>query len=110
MPSFRPRLASSLEYVAVNVTAKEAGAFINPTADTVTMAFTENFADPVAANFKTASWETDASTNPDTYTALCLVGPGGAVTLTPGDYTVWVKVVDTPESPIILVPGMLTVL
>lgn len=109
MPSFRPRPATSLEYVAVNISAKEAGAYISPTSDTVTMAFTLNNADPVAADFKTASWETDSSTDPDTYTALCLVGPGGAVALVPGDYSVWVKVVDTPETPIITVPGLLTV-
>lgn len=107
--SFRPRPATSLEYVAVNVSAKEAGAFINPTSDTVTMAFTLNGDDPVSADFKSASWETDSTTNPDTYTALCLVGPSGAVTLTPGSYSVWVKVVDTPETPIIPVNGLLVV-
>jgi hypothetical protein len=53
---------------------------------------------PASGDLKTASWETDTTTEPDTYYARCLVGPGGAVTLTAGvTYMVWVKVTDSPE-------------
>lgn len=29
-----------------------------------------------------------------------LIGPGGEVTLTPGDYQVWIRNTDTPEIPV----------
>ena len=92
--------ALSLEYVRVPVAAKQAGAVVNPTADTVTMAFSAAGVDPVAGDYKTASWETDATTTPSTYYARCLVGPAGTVTLAAGTYEVWVKVTDSPEIPV----------
>ena len=73
---------------------------MNPTADTVTMAFTAAGVDPVLGDYKTASWETDATTTPSTYYARCLVGPGGTVTLAAGTYEVWVKITDSPEVPV----------
>lgn len=92
---------SSLEYVRVRVQARESGVLVNPTADTVTMAF-KTSGTPTAPDFKTSSWETDASdpSNPKYY-ARCLVGTGGAATLTADVYSVWVKIVDSPETPII---------
>lgn len=109
---FDPIASTSLQYVAVDVRAKEAGNVVNPTADTVTMAFVTPGTLPVSGDFKTASWETNANTNPDTYTVLCLVGPGGGtITLTADtDYAVWLKIVDSPETPILRVPGLLSVL
>lgn len=92
--------ASSLEYVRVPVSATESGAAVNPTADTVTMAFMSTASAPGGSDLKTSSWETDTTTTPDTYYARCLVGSGGAVTLTAGLYTVWVKVTDSPEAPL----------
>jgi hypothetical protein len=88
-----------LEWVRQRVSAKEAGSTVNPTADTVTMAFKAS-GDPVIGDFKTAEWETDANTNPDTYYARCLVGPGGTISLAAGTYRIWVKIVDSPETPI----------
>ncbi|MCC6629960.1 MAG: hypothetical protein IT340_21495 [Chloroflexi bacterium] len=93
--------ALSLEYVRVRVAATEAGAAVNPTSDTVVMAFVAEGAAPAGGDWKTAGWETDTTTNPDTYYARCLVGPSGAVTLTAGVYDVWVKVTDTPEAPVL---------
>lgn len=90
--------SSSVEYVRVPVSASAAGVAVDPTADTVQMAFLATASAPVSGDWKTASWETDASTNPDTYYARCLVG--SAVTLTAGTYTVWVKVTDSPETPV----------
>lgn len=85
--------ALSTEYVRVAI---DAG--VDPTADTVQMAF------PLAGNqptdWKSATWETDTATDPDTYYVRCLVGPGpgGVVTLVYGLYDVYVKVNDNPET------------
>lgn len=92
--------ASSLEYVRVPVYAKASGAVVDPTGNTVKLAFMSTTAAPGVSDLKTASWETDTTTNPDTYYARCLVGSGGAVTLTAGTYHVWVKVTDSPETPL----------
>lgn len=91
---------ASLEYVRVPVGAVTAGAPVNPTGDTVAMAFLAGVGPPAGGDWKTASWDTDASTYPPTYHAQCLVGPAGTVTLTAGVYSVWVKVTDSPESPV----------
>lgn len=88
--------ALSLEYVYVPVAARAAGAAVNPTADTVAMAFMAGATRPTSGDWKTASWDTDATT----YRARCLVGTGGAVALNPGIYAVWVKVTDSPETPV----------
>lgn len=88
--------AASTEYVQVIVSAKESGAAVNVSTATVTMGFSATSAVPT---WRTASWDTDATTDPDTYRAQCLVGPdGGVETLTAGLYNVWVKVVDSPET------------
>lgn len=92
--------ASSLEYIRVQVAAYTAGAAVNPTTDAVQMAFMVGSAVPASSDWKTATWDTDSTTVPATYRARCLVGTGGAVTLTPGTYQVWVKVTDTPETPV----------
>lgn len=90
-----------LEYVRVPVSAKTAGADVNPTSDTVVMAFTAiPGVDPVGGDWKTSSWETDATTTPSTYYARCLIGPGGTIALAVGSYQVWVKVTDSPEVPV----------
>lgn len=93
--------ALSLEYVRVRVQASEAGAAVDPSGNTVVMAFVAEGVAPVSGDWKTASWETDTTTNPDTYFARCLVGPAGTVTLTAGIYDVWVRVTDSPEIPAI---------
>lgn len=90
-----------LEYVYVPVSVKKSGSYINPTSDTVTMAFTAGGVDPVGGDWKSASWETDSTTTPPTYSARCLVGPGGSFTPTAGTYEVWVKVTDSPEIPVL---------
>ena len=89
---------ASTEYVRVPVGAESSGAAVNPTADTVTMAFLAGAGPPESGDWKTASWDTDATTYPPTYLAQCLIGPsGGTVTLTAGVWSVWVKVTDSPE-------------
>lgn len=94
--------ATSLEYVRVRVSARASGVAVSPTADVAAMAFMTTDAAPAAAagDWKSASWETDTTTDPDTYRVLCLVGPGGTVTLAVGTYFIFVKITDSPEVPI----------
>ncbi|GAC1519390.1 MAG: hypothetical protein NVS2B16_25650 [Chloroflexota bacterium] len=92
--------AQSLEYVRVAVATSLSGASVNPTGDVVQMAFTVPGTSPIASDWKTASWEIDATTTPSTYYARALVGPGaGVITLTPGTWDAWIKIVDNPEIP-----------
>jgi hypothetical protein len=91
--------ALSLEYVRVPVSATLSGVATNPTTDTVQMAFPATGVDPVAGDWKAATWEPDTSVTPNVYYARCLVGPGGTVTLAVGRWDVWLKVSDNPEIP-----------
>lgn len=88
----------TLEYVRIQVSAAAAGTPINPTGDTVTMAFVTPGATPGVADWHTATWDT--ATANGVYTAQCLVGPGGTATLPAGVYSVWIKVTDNPEIPV----------
>lgn len=90
--------ALSTEYVRVSVGAMEDGLDIDPTLDTLQMAFPATGVAPVVGDWKSADWETDTSTTPVTYYARALVGPTGVVTLTEGVlYDVYVKITDSPE-------------
>lgn len=100
---------ASLEYVLVPVSTKASGVVGNPTGDTVQMAFLTTEAAPGVSDWKTASWETDATPDPDVYSARCLVGTGGATTLAAGTYNVWVKISDSPETPVLRADGYLVV-
>jgi hypothetical protein len=91
--------ALSLEYVRVAVSATENGEWVDVSGDVVQMAFPLPAIDPVTGDWKSASWETDATSVPTIYYARCLVGPAGTVTLIEGTYDVWVKVTDNPEAP-----------
>lgn len=88
--------ALSVEYVKVPISARESGEVVDPTAATVTMAFTASEVDPVSGDWKTASWETDTTPTPDVCFARCLIG--SAVTLAVGVYDVWVKIALSPET------------
>lgn len=95
--------ATSLVEVLADVSAVRSGAAVNPSANTVQAAFITSppeTASPGVSDWKTASWETDATTDPDQYAAKCLVGPSGAVTLTAGTYYMWLKITDSPEVPV----------
>jgi len=95
--------AASLEFHRWAVAATLDGAPHDPTQDPLTFALsTATDADPVAPTdgFVNGQWETEA---PSVYVACLLCGPGGAVAPTPGTYYVWMKVTDSPESPLRLV-------
>lgn len=90
----------SLEKLKVRVTAGGA----DPTQDTVQMAVTLQGAEPSV--WSAASW---TSVN-GVYYATVLVGPGSSLgSLAVGTYSVWVKVTDTPEVPVLKSPDTLTV-
>ena len=93
----------SKEYVRVPVRAKEAGIVVNPTALAVAIAFKASGA-PVGGDFLGAVWETDATTDPDTYFARILVGgtaSGATAALANDLYRVLVKITGAPEIPVI---------
>ncbi|MDX3245843.1 hypothetical protein [Streptomyces sp. ME18-1-4] len=94
--------ALSREYVAVAITATVAGTPVNPTGDVVEFAFTMGTAQPATGDWKTGSWDgTQPRTPGNAYIAHCLVGPGGTVELAAGRYTMWVRITDNPEIPVI---------
>lgn len=92
----------STEYVIVPVQATKAGAPYDPTSDVVQFAFapTPNYS-PQTSDWQTGSWDTASSSILYPYNAKCLVGPNGTVTLTQGTYVVYVKITDSPETPVI---------
>jgi hypothetical protein len=87
----------SLEYIRVPVSVKESGIAIDPTSDTVALAFPVEGVAP--SQWEPGTWETDATTVPTTYLVRVLVGPSGDVELTAGLYDVWVRISDNPEIP-----------
>ena len=103
--------SSSLIYVRVPITADH-----DPTGDTVTMAFLPAYLDvqPGSGDYVSADWAGPAIPPSDinprwTADSRCLVGAGGAITLTAGvNYRVWTKIVDSPETPV-LASDILTV-
>jgi hypothetical protein len=90
-----PSLTTQLVQVPIQVTFE--GAPYDPTADVVAFAFVNGNAYP--ATWYTGSWQTTVQGN---YLAQCLIGPvGGVVALAPATYTVWVKITDDPEVPVL---------
>lgn len=90
--------ALSTEFVRVAIGAVEDGLTIDPTSDSLQMAFPQTGVTPALGDWKSATWETDTGTTPVTYYARALVGPTGVVTLTEGTlYDVYVKITDSPE-------------
>jgi hypothetical protein len=93
--------ALSTQYVLGPVRAWVAGQLYNPTADIVQMAFVAGSAEPATGQWNTASWAWTTPVN-GYYAVQCLVGPGtGGVVLAQGSYSVWVKIIDNPEIPVI---------
>jgi hypothetical protein len=94
----------STEYVLVPVSVTKAGVAYNPTADEVQFAFMPNpVQQPGVSDWLTGSWETDSSNIIYPYNARCLVGPSGVITLAQGTYVIFLKVFDSPETPVLTV-------
>lgn len=79
-------------YIKATVDATIDGVTVDPTADTVTMAFVSSGVQPTDADFQGATWETEATSDSVTYLARRL-----ATTLAAGRYDVWVHVEHSPE-------------
>ena len=92
----------SLQYVGVPVKATASdGTVLNPTADTVQMAFMPQATQvPQNTDWQSASWATRSNNILEPYAAQCLVGPGGAIQLAIGTYIIYVKVTGSPEIPV----------
>ena len=98
------RPAQSVEYIRVRTSAvDEDGAAVDPTVDTVALAFIAE-GDPIVASstFVAGTWETDVSDPASPlYYARVLAGPGAAFVPAAGaSYDVYIKVTDNPEIPI----------
>jgi len=91
--------ALSTQYIEIPVTELASGLPADPTTNPVHVAFMLGRAQPDTGDWKTGSWETSGVNG--AYFARVLVGPnGGVITLTPGLYTVWLKIDASPETPI----------
>lgn len=90
------------QYVYVPVSATKNGAPYNPTSDTVQMAFMPQATQvPGNSDWQAGSWITVPSDIIYPYSARCLVGPAGTITLGTGTYVIYVKVLDSPETPVL---------
>lgn len=91
--------ALSTQWVQVPVTELDSGIPIDPTGNAVSLAFLLGRANPQISDWLSGQWQ-PADVNGQ-YLAEVLVGPTGALALTPGNYTVWIKVDAAPETVII---------
>ncbi len=80
----------STQYVRVPVTASS-----DPTHDVVSWAIVPPATEPTS--FVTGDWQTIGST----FYARVLVGPGTSLVLSKGFYEMYVKIADTPETPVL---------
>jgi hypothetical protein len=91
------------QYVLVPVAAAKSGVPYNPTGDTVQFAFMPTATKvPGSSDWQTGSWDTDTANVIYPYTAKCLVGPAGTITLGIGTYIIYVKIQDSPEIPVLI--------
>ena len=97
------------EYVLIPVAATKAGVPYNPTGDIVQFAFMPQATQvPGNSDWVTGSWDTDTASVIYPYSAKCLVGPSGAITLGIGTFVIYVKITDAPEVPV-LIAGQLQI-
>lgn len=91
------------EYVIIPISVTMAGAAYNPTTDTVQFAFMPTVTQvPQVSDWVSGSWITVSSNILYPYSAQCLVGPAGTITLGIGTYVIYVKVTDSPEIPVLI--------
>lgn len=82
--------STSLEYVLVPVTVD--GATPNPGLTVEMAIIADGTEEPASGDWKTAAW--------DSGRARLLVGTGGDIALTNGNYEIWVRITSSPEVPI----------
>jgi hypothetical protein len=98
----------SRKFVRLSVGASGVSGPANPTGDVIAMAFTTGDALPGDDEWVDASWASTSPRSDGRYIAQCLVGPGGTTTLAAGSYSIWLKIIDSPEIPCDPV-GLLTI-
>jgi hypothetical protein len=92
----------STEYILIPVSVTKAGAPYNPTSDTLQFAFMPTPVQiPQSGDWVSGTWETDSANIIYPYTAKCLIGPSGTVTLGTGTYIIYLKITDNPEIPVL---------
>lgn len=91
--------SESKEFVNAKIGAEDAGVPADISGDTVEFAFT--LRDDKPTTWLPGAWASTTPLADGRYTARCMVGPGGVITLAPGTYTVTVRVTDDPEIPVI---------
>lgn len=96
--------ALSREYLHVPVIAATIdGVAVDPTSDTVEVAVIAAGTTVVTGDFDAASWGTILSGSTTYDAAKVLIGPGGSPsigTYTAGFYDVYVRLTDSPETPV----------
>ncbi len=101
------QLATMYVFIPFNVT--KSGVPYNPTGDTVQFAFMPTPTQvPQVSDWVSGSWDTDTTSVLYPYSAKCLVGPAGTITLGIGTYIIYVKITDNPEIPV-LIGGQLAI-
>jgi hypothetical protein len=96
-------------YVFVPFAVTKSGIPYNPTSDAVVFAFMPTPTQvPQNTDWVTGSWDTDTTQVIYPYSAKCLVGPAGTITLGIGTYVIYTKVTDNPEIPV-LITGQLQI-
>ncbi len=97
------------EYVFVPIAVTKLGVPYNPTGDVVEFSFMPTPTQvPVTLDWQTGAWDTDSTNIIYPYSAKCLVGPTGTITLGLGTYIIYVRIHDNPETPV-LIAGQLQI-
>lgn len=96
----------STVFVKSRIVATKLGVTYDPTADLVEIAFKLPGVDPTGPDWHVGSWETVGTS---TFYARLLVGPAGGLVLAPATYSMWIRVTDSPEVPVLLAPGFVRV-
>ena len=96
-------------YVFIPFQVTKSGIPYNPTGDAVSFAFMPTPTQvPQVSDWVAGSWDTDTTDIIYPYSAKCLVGPAGTITLGIGTYIIYVKAADNPEIPV-LITGQLQI-
>jgi hypothetical protein len=91
-------------YYKVPVRGTQGGVSVNPTGTPPQFAFMPQATQvPQSGDWVTGSWETIPNDLLFPYSARCLVGPGGAITLSTGIYVAYTKVTYAPETDVEIV-------
>ena len=91
-------------YYKVPVSATLEGEPVNPTSLPVQFAFMAQVTQvPKNTDWVSGSWETIPDNLIYPYSARCLVGPSGTITLSTGVYVAYVKITGSPETDVEIV-------